>query len=306
MPLSSTHHLVLEHFVSHTDFSSGAVILDLDGTALLEDKGKVVISSSVERAAHEIVDLGRPVILNTLRFPLSVIRTVGREWLDVLGERIPVVLLNGSQIGFVARQGDSVTFEELVSFPLLSEHIHGIIRAIQELLDNNIRDLILFYYPRNWREGEVIWTPDENRIPGLIQKFKSASHVVSSNLRELYRNMQRAEPCMALVLVDRPQDELMAYQHSQPSVFHTRPGIDKTYGTRELAKHLGFMTKDSIGAGDTMMDTFLGEVGLALIVGNDPLPFRGVRETVVVDGPGELGEFLHAFVGLIRRNNDHV
>jgi hydroxymethylpyrimidine pyrophosphatase-like HAD family hydrolase len=295
MPLTPTHHLVLEQFMNQADFRAGSVILDLDGTALLEDKGKVFISASVEKAVQHIVALGRPVILNTLRFPLSVIRTIAQEWIEISGPRIPAVLLNGSVIGYFEKQGEDIVFDELASFPLLAEHTHGMVRGIQQLIENNITDIILFFYPRNWREGEIIWTPEPQRIEGLQKKYCSASQVVSWSLRELYRRVHKAEPCMALILVDRPGDALMAYQHSQPSTFHTRPGVDKAFGTREMAALLKVSLKDSLGAGDTMMDNFLTEVGLATLVGSDRLPYRGKQETVIVNDPRELGELISSF-----------
>jgi hydroxymethylpyrimidine pyrophosphatase-like HAD family hydrolase len=303
MPLTPTHHLVLEQFVNQADIAAGAVILDLDGTALLEDQGKVFISASVEKAVQQVTATGWPVIINTLRFPLSVIRTIAHEWMGISTPRIPAILLNGSLIGHFEKRGDDVVFEELVSFPLLPEHVHGVVRGIQELIENNIHDIILFFYPRNWQEGEIIWTPVEERVPVLQKKYRSASHVVSWSLRELYRRLQKVEPCMALILVDRPGDALMAYQHSQPSTFHTRPGVDKAFGTKELAALLKISLADSLGAGDTLMDSFLKEVGLAAIVGRDTLPYRGIRETVVVSDPRELGELIGSFARLVAQRS---
>ena len=49
---------------------------------------------------------------------------------------------------------------------------------------------------------------------------------------------------------------------------------------------------DSVGAGDTEMDVFLKDVGLALMVGNASLPFRGVRCTIKLQTLVELGAVL--------------
>ena len=58
---------------------------------------------SGDRAAGRdpVADLGRPVVLNTLRFPLNVIRTFGRAWSSITREPIPLVALNGAVVGMI-------------------------------------------------------------------------------------------------------------------------------------------------------------------------------------------------------------
>jgi len=292
MPIRNDQKLIIEQFVQRADFRSGALILDLDGTALYEDRGKVFISGSVENGIKEIVAMGRPVVLNTLRFPLSVINTVAQEWMSITGDRIPAILLNGSLLGYIERKEESLCFVEIASFPLQKYEVEVLIFQLRELLENEIRDIALFYYPRDWKKGEVIWVPDEHRIAPLREKYVSASVVVTTSLEELLGNMIRDDTCMALVLVDRPRDMLMAYQHKEPSMFLTRDGIDKTFGTKEMAKILGISLPDSAGAGDTRMDRFLSDVGLAIIVGDDDLPYKGIRETLRAHDPIELGQVI--------------
>src|ERR1043165_6042295 len=89
----------LKKFAEGSDLSKTFLALDLDGTALLEDHGKVFISSSVEKGVKAIHDFQIPVVLNTLRFPLSVIKTVGEEWYQIAETPILTVLLNGSVLG---------------------------------------------------------------------------------------------------------------------------------------------------------------------------------------------------------------
>ena len=55
----------LKKFARTSDLSKAFLALDLDGTALLEDHGKVFISSSVEKGVKAIHDLKIPVVLNT-------------------------------------------------------------------------------------------------------------------------------------------------------------------------------------------------------------------------------------------------
>ena len=59
---------------------------------------------------------------------------------------------------------------------------------------------------------------------------------------------------------------------------------------------LGVDLSHSIGAGDTEMDRFLNGVGLAILVGNPNLSFRGTLRTVQVRDSLELGDLLFRFV----------
>src|SRR5258708_39986722 len=106
MPWSSEHSLKLQSFMEKSDFNRGLLVLDLDGTALLEDKGKVFISSSVEKGVKLVHDLERPVALNTLRFPRSVMETIGQAWYQIADQPILTVLLNGSVLGYIKQADD--------------------------------------------------------------------------------------------------------------------------------------------------------------------------------------------------------
>ena len=50
--------------------------------------------------------------------------------------------------------------------------------------------------------------------------------------------------------------------------------------------------RDSLGAGDTELDTFLEGVGLALVVGNNQLHFHGLIDTIKLNNSFELGLLL--------------
>jgi hypothetical protein len=50
--------------------------------------------------------------------------------------------------------------------------------------------------------------------------------------------------------------------------------------------------RQSLGAGDTELDNFLSGVGLALLVGNHELTFRGVTDTIRLRDSMELGAVL--------------
>jgi hypothetical protein len=127
---------------------------------------------------------------------------------------IPVVLLNGSQLGFIAKMDDEFIFEQLVSFPLMKEEINEVLNKVKKFTKEDISNIILFYYPENWEKGEVIWTPDPSRIPHLQQKYPSASTVFSVQLTDLEKELLASPVCMILLLADIPGDRLMAYQHT--------------------------------------------------------------------------------------------
>jgi len=281
---------LLRRFMKTRKFSFLA--LDLDGTALMEDRGKIFISATVEKGVKAMHDLGRTVVVNTLRFPLSVIHTVGDAWYQIADAPILTVLLNGSVLGYIKKESDKLIYEELAAFPMTKDEIESLLAGIRQLLSAGINDIILFYYTRDWAAGETIWTPDETRVPALQKKYVSASRVLSGDLGMLEDWLSEVEVCMASLLIDRPEDTLMAYQHSKRNSFFTRKGVDKASGTREIAKRFDLSLDDSVGAGDTEMDTFLSEVGLAIIVGGAVLPYRGKIDTLRVDGPADLGHVI--------------
>ena len=103
---------------------------------------------------------------------------------------------------------------------------------------------------------------------------------------------------MIFLLIERPADDLMAYQHARPSSFFTTKGTDKLSGSRVAADLLGFDLAHSVGAGDTPMDFFLNGVGLAVHVGPIELEFRGSQNTIRVRDSFELGDVLFRLAGL--------
>lgn len=300
MALDEEVALVLQDFALHSRFTTnGGVIMDLDGTAVHEEGGRVYIPETVEFGLKALYDRGRSVVLNSLRFPLSVMRTFGKEWLAIAGAPIPIISMNGSQIGYVDRdENDELCFNEIDAFPLDASEIDAVIAGVETLLNDNIRDVLLFYYPRDWRMGEIIWTPIAEKVVHVKDKYSSASSVTAVELDKLREQLHAEEICMIFLLIERPADDLMAYQHSKPSSFFTTKGVDKLTGTRAAAEHLGFDLKDSVGAGDSPMDGFLDGVGLAVHVGGMNLDFRGLISTVKVKNSFELGDVLFRLAGL--------
>lgn len=279
---------------AHDFFGKGCLALDLDGTALNEERGRIYISESVEAGVKAIHDLQRPVVLNTLRFPLSVINTIGLAWYELADIPILTVLLNGSILGNIRLTEGKLEYEELAAFPMTEHELKLVSDGVKQLLKDGVDEILLFIYPRDWREGEILWTPRPERVDGLKRKFVSASTVKSTSLEDLDKEIRSKDICMMSLFIDRPEDTLMAYQHSKRNSFFTRRGVDKASGLKEMAKLLKLSLADSVGAGDTGMDSFLNEVGLAVIVGGADLPFKGKTDTLRVASPPELGSLIHS------------
>jgi hydroxymethylpyrimidine pyrophosphatase-like HAD family hydrolase len=301
MKLSAGQVNQLQAFFEYSDFATnGAVITDLDGTAVHEYNGRTVIHASVETGLKLVNDLGRPIVINTLRFPLSVIRTFGKEWYTMSNAPIPVILLNGSQLGFIKQneQDQSFYFEQLAATTLSKEDIEQVVSQVNKMILDGISNPVLFFYPEDWLKGEIIWTPDENSISFLKYKYLSASSVISGTVQELNAVLNEQPICMIFLLIDVPEDKLMAYQHSRKSNFVTAKGTDKLSGAAQMQALLGFDLAHSIGAGDTPMDNFLNGVGLSVHVGNRNLPFKGTQQTIQLPGFHEFGDLLFQFAHL--------
>lgn len=293
---------VLAQFVKQSGFeTNGAIVTDLDGTALHEDQGRIYIPKPVELGFKKIHDLGRPFVLNSLRFPLSVLRTFGRDWYGISNSPIPTVTLNGSLLGYVTKTAeDEMAFEEIAAFPLTAEEIDHVLDGIAAMLDGGMKNILLFYYPRDWRIGEIIWTPVAEKILEVKERYVSASSVTAVELPKLRDQMHGEDICMIFLLVDAPEQELMAYQHTRRSNFFTAKGVDKLFGAQRMAEAVGFDLTRSTGAGDTELDRFLAGVGLAVVVGNLPLEFKGLQHTIRLQNSLELGELLSQMAELLR------
>ena len=293
MNLSPEVESRLVDFLRTSEFAmSGGVITDLDGTAVHEYQGTIAIPREVELGLMSHYERGRPIVLNTLRFPLSVIRTFGQDWYRLSNAPIPTVTLNGSLVGYLTKKSGQIVFEELQAFPLMNIEIDETLQRVKALLDDNITDLLVFYYPRDWRIGQVIWTSIPEKVSSVKDKYASASAVTAVEFEKLRDQMFAEDICMIFLWLDVPQDQLMPYQHTKQSNVITTVGIDKRSGAQALADVLQFSLSDSIGAGDTELDTFLSSVGLAVTVGNAELPFRGTKQTIKLTSSAELGALL--------------
>ena len=302
MPLTENQRLQLQGFFNQSQFEKrGAFITDLDGTAIHEYEGRYSIPQTVELGLNRVYELGRPVVLNTLRFPLSVIRTFGKEWYKISNASIPTILMNGSQLGFITQaENGEFGYEEIAAFPLLPEEIQKPLDIALGFMEQNVMDILVFYYPRNWQLGEIIWTPEEARVGKVQNKYQSASKVYSSPIAGLKENLLSQEICMVFLLIDMPQDKLMAYQHTKRSNFFTHEGVDKEFGAEEISRHLDFELKHSVGAGDSEMDTFLKSIGLAVHVGNPFLNYEGLVPPIKLNNSLELGELLFELAAMQR------
>lgn len=271
----------------------GAVFTDLDGTAVHELEGRVHIPPEVEYGLKSVHDSGRMVIINTLRFPRSVLAVFAREWHRITGAAIPLVSLKGSQIGQVRPDpGGELVFDELAAFPLDAAEIDELLLGIEGMLRDGAEDLLVFFYPRDWRVGELIWTPDPTRVVPAQLKYRSASEVFCGPLSALRERLAAGDVCLVFLLHEVPADRRMAYQHTERTRFVTHRGVDKRHGSVEIARRLGVDLEHSVGAGDAETDNFLEACGMAAIVGNANLGFKGTLATLRLPNPQAWGQVL--------------
>ncbi|HKU74111.1 MAG TPA: hypothetical protein VJR02_09340, partial [Pyrinomonadaceae bacterium] len=187
---------------------------------------------------------------------------------------------------------EELIFEQAAAFPLTETEIKEALEGVKGILDGGIKNILVFYYPSDWRIGEVIWTPVPENILAVKEKYKSASAVTAVEFPKLQEQMLAEEICMIFLLIEAPEDQLMAYQHTKRSNFITHKGVDKLSGARAMADLLNCDLRDSLGAGDTELDTFLAGVGLALLVGGIDLKFSGLVDTIKLKDSLELGAVL--------------
>ena len=235
----------LQAFLEASRFThEGAVVTDLDGTAVHDSEGRVVIPEAISHSLKRLRDHGRPVILNSLRFLLNVIRTFGREWYAISNAPLPLVSLNGGISGHLVESWEGeVTFEEIRAFSLVAAEINEVLVGEQGLVNGGINDLVLFYYPREWIQVELIWTPAPHKVAGVKAKYLSATYVMSSPVETLKTALHAQDICMIFLLIDAEEDRLMAYQHAKRFNFVTHEGIDKLSGLAALAEHPGLNSR---------------------------------------------------------------
>lgn len=269
------------------------MISDLDGTALHESEGRLMIAPEIVAGLKALQAKGRPIVLNTLRFPLNVLKTFGREWYELSSRPVPLVSLNGAIVGQLNLDANGEPcFEELCASPLPAATITATLDQIEAMVNAGVDELLLFHYPRDWRQGEIIWTPVADRVAHVNAKYASASVVTAEPLAKLRARLACQDVCMLFLLIETSADRLMAYQHARPASFVTADGIDKLAGARLAAETLGFSLADSVGAGDTPMDSFLDGVGLSVHVGPIELAFTGKLGTLKLASAAELGQLL--------------
>ena len=291
----------LQEFFDTSNFAeNGWIITDMDGTVITEEGGSYSIHTHVVIGLRKMYELGRPIFINTLRFPLSVMRTYNKVWFSNFDYTVPAVLMNGSQLVEFTKQGeDDFTCKEIMAFPLTANEISEQVKRVTDMVNNDTPELLVFYYPRNWEKGEIIWTPAPDRIPAIQEKYRSASLVYNSPVNELQNNLLAEHICMMFILVEIPNDTRMAYQQGKRKKdFVTHKGVNKLFGTQQLAAHFGLSMEASLGAGDTDMDTFLNGVALPVHVGNPNLPFKSFGPAIKVENQAAFGDLLFYLASL--------
>ena len=284
---------LLRRFVAGTPFAThGALITDLDGTLLHDCGTHYGLPEAVAQGLKAIRAAGLPVVVNTLR-PPAALRHFGQEWQRrVCAAPLPAVLLNGSLLGRMHPGSDGAPrFEALEAFPLEAEDVARALHRADMLRCTAPGRLAVAYYPRDWRQGEIVWTPAPASA-AAVAGLSGESRTWAGTLAELKAALLAQDTCMV-----RVADGATAHAIARGECY-TRQGIDKLHGARRMAQWLGLRLEDALGAGNGSMDGFLRGVGLAVHVGR-PLEFEGKTGTVVVAGGAEFGALLAGVAGMV-------
>jgi len=269
---------------------------DLDGTVLHETNGRVSIPDQVAAGLTALAAHGRPIILNTLRFPANVIRSFGPKWHAIQGGAVPLISLNGAIGGMIVMTASgAMGFDELFAQPLTPQEIDAVLSELEAEIVAGAQDVVLFFHPRDWRLGETLWTPDERRIPALHQKYPNADRVIAVELSALREELFCRDICLLLI----PHGETPIHRQQQRRFFHTGGNANKLSGARRMADALGIELEASIGAGDTMMDVFLTGTGLAIRVGAPDLTYEGLAGAIDVADPAGFGATMLTLAALL-------
>ena len=86
--------------------------------------------------------------------------------------------------------GEEMAFEEIAAFPLAAAEIDGVLDLIERLINGDVKNVLLFYYPRDWRMVEIIWTPIADTVLAVKEKYSSASSVTAVEPGKLRKLLQ--------------------------------------------------------------------------------------------------------------------
>ncbi len=76
MALTEEQKKLIQNFVSLPIFRQhGGLMTDLDGTIVQHQNGHFSIPTEVQAGLNKLYQSNCPIILNTIRFPLSIIKT---------------------------------------------------------------------------------------------------------------------------------------------------------------------------------------------------------------------------------------
>lgn len=291
MALTEEQKQIIQDFVSQPDFRQyGGVITDLDGTIVQHQDGNYFVPAQVQAGLKNLYQANCPIILNTLRFPISIIKTFASVLYPIAQNSIPVISLNGSQWGYILPgANEEYSFTEVGAQPLRPAEIKNFMADIRLLVQQKLPHIAAFYYPRDWTKGEIIWSAEEDRVAEMKQTYKSASWIYSSSLSVLEKNLAAEEISMIFLLVKK---DLIQGAHLQHNIkdFYTTANINKLTGAHAFVNQLRRNLKHFIGAGDTPMDVFLKETGAVIKVGNLPLDFSCQATILPVETVSEIGE----------------
>ena len=178
MALDRHQKKLIRDFSKRQEFIQlGGVLTDLDGTVIKEKSGESYMPQEVQHGLARMYGASCPVIINTLRFPLSIINNFANKWHRLTQDSIPVVTLNGAQSGYIIKQKEKFTFQETVAFPLTEKRNFPVFCRYQNAVDGKRPRCSSLLLPKRLDKRRGYLDPGQRKSfwpqKNLCQRFKS-------------------------------------------------------------------------------------------------------------------------------------
>ena len=222
---------------------------------------------------------------------------------------IPVVLMMGSVVGELTLSDDGkLTYNNLLSLPFHQDQAAQVGNKVLEHLNKGVEgqsneniQYKFSYYPNaklDQLNGEMVWTPKE-ADNNIIQLYQPYSTIDNGPIEDVLEKFKESGSVYAILTAsNRINGKIVLEENFSPS------GMTKSTGLNIALDRFGLHRRSIVGFGDSRKyDDFLDDVGLAGIVGQDEVPFKGTIGTLHIPSPNEFGPVLS---GLIHFYLDYV
>lgn len=234
-------------------------------------------------------DAGFTTTFNTTRDPIEFIDVLGKNWKEIIPQRMIVGLENGGRIGRFIEQDGEVTFEDVKTYPLDTNELD----LILDILERN-KDFIIKFYSGDFKRGQIAWLGEAANEKVQKEKFPLASEVLRSSISELRELLYSCKPVYITISgeIELPR-KLNAFSSKEDHSINSSE-IDKRTVIEFIAEEFDIDWEQSLAAGDSLPDLPMlekHEFGTVIVVGNNDL-VRDQETIVNVKNARELGNYL--------------